>query len=54
MKKYTIELRGCDDSNEFEVWLTESELEVVQELAKMSIDSSEYNCQPRMFIEEVK
>lgn len=55
MKKlYSICLEGCDDSNVFTVELTQKQYELINKIGELSVESSEYKCQPTMGIMEVK
>lgn len=54
MGKYIIELRGCDDSTEFTMDIADCDLDILIEVAKKSHETSEYRCQPEMFIFDEK
>ena len=41
-----IHLEGCDDTNEFDMDVTEDEKNFIARLAQMTVDHSEYECQP--------
>lgn len=52
--KHTICLVGCDDSTEFEMDMTEEQLIFLKKVAIKANNTSEYNCMPRLFIDDVK
>lgn len=52
-KKYRISLIGCHDNTDFEVDLTDEQLEVVKFIAKKSEEVSEFSCMPVMEVEEL-
>lgn len=52
MEKYTIEVYGCDDCSLIEMELTESEVAVINRVAKEITKASKYQCQPTMEINE--
>jgi hypothetical protein len=47
---YEIRLSGCDDSNAFVTELTEAEAGLLRQIAALSRESSDYECQPTMTI----
>lgn len=53
MKTYEICLMGCDDETRFNMELTDTELELVQRICKLSEETSDYGCMPTMTCEEV-
>ena len=50
MSRYTIRLRGCDDSTSFDVELTDAEARTAVHIAAMSQRASEFDCQPTMIV----
>lgn len=52
MKKYVIDLEGCDDTTSFVVELSESEFKVVQKISELSKKNSKISCQPVLEIDE--
>lgn len=53
-KKYVICLRGCDDITEFEIELDEKELELVNKISELSLQTSTYGCMPDLTLSEVQ
>lgn len=50
--KITIVLNGCDDATFIpDVEVTEDQLELLQSIAKQSVERSEYGCMPTMRID---
>lgn len=52
MKKYKIANIGCDDSNWFDMELTEEELKVVIRLFEENNKIADYGCTPHLYIYE--
>lgn len=52
MKKYYIENRGCDDTTEFEIELTDEELKKVIRLFEENNKKANYGCKPELYIYE--
>lgn len=52
MKKYKIANIGCDDSNWFNMELTEEELKVVIKLFEKNNKIAGYGCTPHLYIYE--
>ena len=50
-KTYKISLLGCDDTTEFDMELTDTEVELLKKVAAKSEETSEYKCMPTMDIE---
>lgn len=50
MKKYKIANEGCDDSNWFDIELTEEELKVVIKLFEENNKRASYGCTPHLYI----
>lgn len=48
MKRYIVQLEGCDDSTNFEMVLTEAQAEVLEGLKRLSEKYSTYSCKPRL------
>lgn len=51
MIKVTLILSGCDDENRIDMAVGALMLERLQEIAKATVQASQYNCQPTMRIE---
>lgn len=54
MKKYRINVEGCDADTEIERELTDSEYAFLKEIADEITKTSRYQCMPRMYVEEVE
>jgi len=54
MTTYKIYVNGCDDRTEFNMELTDDEAKTVQRLIDLCCKTSEYGCQPTMFMEVIK
>lgn len=54
MRKYKIELKGCDGTTEFVMELTSGQAELVEKLGKLSEETSQYGCEPTLHIKEEK
>lgn len=52
MKKYKIANIGCDDSNWFDMELTEEELKVVIKLFEENNKIADYICTPHLYVYE--
>ena len=52
MKKYKIANIGCDDSNWFDMELTEEELKVIIKLFEENNKIADYGCTPHLYIYE--
>lgn len=52
MKKYKIANEGCDDSNWFDMELTEEELKLVVKLFEENNKCASYGCTPHLYIYE--
>ena len=50
---YRITLSGCDDQTEVRMNLTKRELQLVEEISKLSIEESTYGCMPVLLVEEI-
>lgn len=50
MKKYKIANEGCDDSNWFDIELTEEELKVVIKIFEENNKRASYGCTPHLYI----
>jgi hypothetical protein len=46
MKKYLIENMGCDDETDFEIELTDEELEIILKFIKLNNENATGHCQP--------
>ena len=46
MKEIYVQIKGCDDSTEFNLKCTEDQLKFLVEFAKMTKQVSEYSCMP--------
>lgn len=54
MKKYHIENRGCDDTTEFDIELTDEELKTVIRLFEANNKEADYGCKPSIYIYEFR
>ena len=54
MKKYKIANIGCDDSNRFDMELTEEELKVVIRLFEENNKIADYGCTPHLYMKTEK
>jgi hypothetical protein len=54
MKKYKINLIGCDDCTSFEMELKENEFKLLKKVSELSEETSTYQCMPTMEIMEVE
>lgn len=52
-KSFRISLWGCDDSTEFDMFLTNDEFELVKRICDRSEEVSTCICMPTMEIEEI-
>ena len=52
MKKYKIANIGCDDSNWFNMELTDEELKVVIKLFEENNKIADYGCKPHLYVYE--
>lgn len=52
MKKYKIANIGCDDSNWFNMELTDEELKVVIKLFEENNKIADYGCTPHLYVYE--
>nr|DAG31316.1 MAG TPA: hypothetical protein [Caudoviricetes sp.] len=52
MKKYKIANEGCDDSNWFDMELTEEELKVVIKIFEENNKHASYCCTPHLYVYE--
>lgn len=50
MKKYKIANEGCDDSNWFDMELTDEELKLVIRLFEENNKIADYGCTPHLYI----
>lgn len=50
MKKYKIANEGCDDSNWFDMELTEEELKVVIKIFEENNKHASYCCTPHLYV----
>ncbi len=50
MTAYEIQLRGCDDSTQWVMELTDAEAWLLERVAALSDEISDYGCQPSMTI----
>lgn len=48
LKTIKIILTGCDDNTTFTVEVDDKELAILNRVAKLSQETSEYNCMPKM------
>ena len=53
-KKFIITIEGCDDETVFTMELDDKEKELVEEIMRLSKETSTYNCMPRLYIGEAK
>ena len=51
-KDYVVCLKGCDDSTEFGVKLTDAEFALLDKIADLSKETSYHNCMPTLLIRE--
>lgn len=49
---YKIYIHGCDDTTKFSMELTREEFALVQRIAALSAENSDYGCQPTLTVEE--
>jgi len=54
MKKYNINISGCDDSTKFSIELTEDQASFLRVIADLSEKTSTYGCQPVLHMSEAK
>lgn len=52
MATYTVRVKGCDDTTEFEIELDEHEFATATRLAEACNAASDGGCQPRIEIQE--
>lgn len=52
MKKYRIENCGCDDSNQFDIELTDKELKAIIKLFEENNKRADCCCTPHLYIYE--
>ena len=52
MNKYSVSINGCDDSNIFNISVTDDEYKFLLKLARLSRHYSSYSCQPTIEIGE--
>ena len=52
MKYYTIINSGCDDDTEFQIELSDEQLEFVIKLFERNNINADYGCRPSLFIYE--
>lgn len=52
MKKYRIENCGCDDSNQFDIELTDEELKTIIKLFEENNKRADCCCTPHLYIYE--
>jgi hypothetical protein len=50
MTAYLIKLKGCDDSTEFGMDLSDDEAALVQRVSEASREASEFDCMPTLLI----
>lgn len=50
---HRIRIDGCDDDTTFVMALTADEAALIGEVGRLSRESSECSCQPKLFIEEI-
>lgn len=50
MAAVEITLSGCDDHTKFVVDLTDDETQLLERIATLSQEASDYGCQPRMIV----
>lgn len=50
---HRIKLSGCDDSTVIECELDPSELAILERVAALSVQASEYDCMPILEVEEI-
>ena len=50
MSAYEIRLDGCDDSTSFAMELTDAEAGLLERVAALSKEASEFGCQPTMTV----
>ena len=50
MKKYHIENRGCDDTTEFDIELTDEEYKTIIKLFDANNKEADYDCKPDLYI----
>ena len=53
MRKVEMLFIGCDDETYMEMVMTDSELEFLKRLEKLSKENSEYSCQPILEITSI-
>lgn len=49
--KYTIKIRGCDDTTRFDMKLSGKEYALVKKIAELSDNNSTYRCMPTLSVE---
>jgi hypothetical protein len=54
MNKYYIKNRGCDDTTEFEIELTDEELKTVIRLFEENNKNASYGCMPDIYVYEFR
>jgi hypothetical protein len=53
-KRIYIRVRGCDDTTQFFIDLTEQEIELIKRLAAITEKISTYGCMPTIAVDENK
>lgn len=53
-KLYEISIAGCHDATDIDMELTDVEYELLQKVSEKANDASNYECMPRMYVEEKK
>ena len=51
-KDYVVCLKGCDDSTEFSIELTDAEFALLDKVADLSKETSYHDCMPTLQIRE--
>jgi hypothetical protein len=54
VKKYMIQVIGCDDSTDIKIELSIEEFRIVDRIARLITDKSTYQCEPRMAVYEIE
>lgn len=52
-RKCKITVHGCDDDTSIEIELSHDEFQIIQIVADLITDASEYRCMPTMEIEKI-
>ena len=53
VKKYKIQVIGCDDSTDVDIELDIHEFRLIDRIARLITDKSTYRCEPTMQVYEI-